>query len=263
MSKKRTGLQSEIAGIFSGVPVPKKGGSRSVPGGPASKSDAPAPKPDGSVISKPVAPQPVTPKPMAPVTPMPERPVGSIPAAPRPKVVEIKVPEQKIRQAPKKISRRRKDKLFAPKAGANSSRQKTSIILFVLLSTVLVIVLARPYLASRRNATTSGTAGQTNTGNAIMANIEIDWPVPKVYSAGLRDPMELASRQQIRVETPQDLVVKGITYSEDRRYAVIGTQTMQEGDTILGATIVEITPNSVVFERDGKRWTQEVAGKSL
>jgi len=245
MAKKRTGLQSEIAGIFSGVPVPKKGGSRSQPGGPA-------PKPGGSVIPKPVAPQPVTPKPMAPATPTP----------PRPKVVEVKVPEQKTRQIPPKISRRRKDKLFASKAGVSSSRQKTSIILFVLLSTALVIVLARPYYTSRRNATTSGTAGQANTGTPPMANIEINWPMPPVYSAKLRDPMELGSRQQIRIETPNDLVVKGITYSEDRKFAVIGTQTMQEGDTILGATIVEINPNNVLFERDGKRWTQEVEGGS-
>jgi len=257
MSKKRTGLQSNIAGIFSGVPVPKKGGSRSKPGSPAPKPDEPASKPGGSVIS-----QPAPPKPIAPVTPTPEKPVGSIPAAPKPKVVEIKAPEQKIRQAPKKISRRRKDKLFAPKTGASSSRQKTSIILFVILSTALVIVLARPYLASRRNPVTPRTDGNTNAGNSIMANIEIDWPVPQRYSADQRDPMELASPDQIRVETPEDLVVKGITYSEDRKFAVIGTKTKQEGDTILGATIVEITPNSVVFERKGERWTQEVEGKS-
>lgn len=252
MAKKRTGLQSEIAGIFSGVPVPKKGGSRSQPGGPAPKPDDPASKPGGSVIPKPMAPQPVTPKPMVPATPKP----------PRSKVIEEKIPEQKTRQIPQKISRRRKDKLVAPKTGVSSSRQKTAIILFVLLSTALVIVLARPYYISRRNATTSGTAGQANTGTSTMANIEINWPVPPVYSAKLRDPMELGSRQQVRIETPDDLVVKGITYSEDRKFAVIGTQTMQEGDTILGATIVEIKPNSVLFERDGKRWTQEVEGES-
>jgi len=257
MSKKRTGLQSEIAGIFSGVPVPKKGGSRSQPPGPAPKPDDPASKPSGSVIPKPAAPQP-----QVPVAPAPKRPVEPLPAAPRPKVVEVKVPRQKTRQAAPKISRRRKNKLFAPKTGVSSPRQKTSIILFVLFSTALVIVLARPYLKSGGNPVAPRTDGKTDAGNSIMANIVIDWPVPEVYSAELRDPMELASRQQIRIETPDDLVVKGITYSEDRKFAVIGTQTMQEGDTILGATIVEITPNSVVFERDGKRWTQEVAGKS-
>ena len=134
--------------------------------------------------------------------------------------------------------------------------------MFVLLTTALVIVLARPYLTSRINPATSRTDGKTDNGNSTRANIEIDWPVPPVYSADTRDPMELGSRRQIRIETPDDLVVKGITYSEDRKFAVIGTKTMQEGDTILGATIVEISPNSVVFERDGKRWTQKVEGES-
>ncbi|MHC4440108.1 MAG: hypothetical protein ACYS3S_22370, partial [Planctomycetota bacterium] len=177
-----------------------------------------------------------------------------------PKVTEVKVPERKTRRTPKKISRRRKDKLFAPKAGVSSSRQKTSIILFVLLSTALVIVLARPYLASRKNSAASRTAGKTNNDNSTRANIEIDWPVPPVYSATLRDPMELGSRTQIRVKTSDGLVVRGISYSEDRKYAVIGTQTVQEGEVIQGTTIVEINPNSVVFEKDGKRWTQEVQG---
>lgn len=256
MAKKRTGLQSEIAGIFSGVPVPKKGGQRSQPGGPA-------PKPGGSVIPKPVAPQPVTPKPMALVTPTPQKPVEPLPAAPRPKVTEIKVPEQITKQIPRKISRRRKDKLFAPKAGVGSSRQKSGIILFVVLSTALVIVLARPYLTSLRKPAASRTAGQTNTGNSTKANIEIDWPMPPVYSTDLRDPMELGSRQQIRVETSDGLVVRGISYSEDRKYAVIGTQTVQEGDIVLGTKIriKKINPNSVEFEEDGKTWTQEVEGE--
>jgi hypothetical protein len=257
MAKKRTGLQSDIAGIFSGVPVPKKGGPRSQPGGPAPKPGDPASKPSGSVIPKPVAPQP-----QIPVAPTPKKPVEPLPAAPRPKVTEVKVPKQKTRQIPKKISRRRKDKLFAPKAGVSSSRQKTSIILFVLFTAALVIVLARPYLTSRINPATSRTDGKTETGNSTRANIEIDWPVPPVYSTELRDPMELGSRRQKIIETPDDLVVRAITYSEDRQFAVIGTQTMQEGDTILGATIVEIKPNSVLFERDGKRWTQEVEGES-
>ena len=258
MSKKRTGLQSNIAGIFSGVPVPKKGGSRSQSGVPAPKPDVPASKSDGSVIPKPVAPQPVAPKPIAPVTPVPERPVGSIPAAPKPKVVEIKVPEQEIRKIPKKISRRRKNKLFAPKTGVNSSRQKTSIILFVIFSTALVIVLARPYLASRRNPATPRTDGKTNTGNAIMANIEIDWPVLTVYSAGPRDPMELSSeKQQIIAET--GVLVVAISWSEDLKDATIGTDHLQEGDIVPGTKIKvkKINRNSVEFEEDGKIWIQK------
>ncbi|MGB2864695.1 MAG: hypothetical protein WBC05_15315 [Sedimentisphaerales bacterium] len=253
MAKKRTGLQSDIAGIFSGVPVPKKGGARSQPGVPAPKPGGPVSKPSGSVI----------PKPVAPVTPMPQKPVGPLPSAPRPKVVEVKVPEQKIRQIPKKISRRRKDKLFASKAGVSSSRQKTAIILFVLLSTTLGIVLARPYLISRINPVPSRPGGKEDNGNSTRANIEIDWPMPPVYSAELRDPMELGSRKQIRAETSDGLVVVGIVVSEDLKQAIIGTETVVEGDIVPGTKIrvKKINLNSVEFEEDGKTWIQKTREK--
>jgi len=268
MAKKRTGLQSEIAGIFSGVPVPKKGGQRSQPGGPSPKPGGPSPKPGGpSPTPGGPASRPggsVIPRPVAPVTPTPQQPVKPLPATPRPKVTEVKVPEQITRQIPPKISRRRKDKLFAPKAGVGSSRQKTGIILFVLLSAVLVIVLARPYLRYRINPDNSPTDGKTDTGNSIRANIEIDWPMPTVYSADLRDPMELGSRQQKIIETSTDLVVVGITWSENRKFATIGTQTVQEGDIVQGTKIriITINRNSVEFEEDEKTWTQEVKGKA-
>ena len=248
MAKKRTGLQSEIAGIFSGVPVPKKGGSRSQPGGPSPKPGDPASKP----ISKPVT----------PVTPKPQKPVEPLPAAPRPKVTEVKATEKKTRQIPPKISRRRKDKLFAPKTGVSSSRQKTGIIIFILLSIALVFVLARPYLPSSGNQFPSQPGGKEDNGNSIRADIKIDWPKPKIYSANLRDPMELDSGPENGSGEPSNgFVVRGISHSDARQFAVIGTETMQVGDTIQGATIVEINPNNVVFEKDGKRWKQEVQGE--
>jgi type II secretory pathway component PulC len=192
------------------------------------------------------------------VTPAPEKAVEPVPVAPRPKVTEVKVPERKTARPPKKISRQRK---FAPKAGVSSTRQKTSIILFIVLTAALIIVLARPYLASRRKSAGSRTVEETISSNSTRADIKIDWPVPPVYSVELRDPMQLGPRQKIIVKKTNDLVVRGISHSEDRKYAVIGTQTVQEGDVIQGATIVEINPNNVVFERDGKRWPQEVQGE--
>lgn len=257
MAKKRTGLQSEIAGIFSGVPVPKKGGQRSKPGGPSQNPDDPASKTSGPVMPKPVAPQPVTHKPIAPVRPMPQQKVEPISVTSGPKVSE-----QKIRQPTRKASKRRKDKVFVPKAGVSSSRQKTGILLFIVFSTALIIVLSRPYLTSRRNQATSQTTEKTSPGSSTRANIEIDWPMPPVYSVNLRDPMELGSRKQIKVETTGGIVVRGISYSEDRKYAVVGTNTVQEGDIVPGTKIRvrRINPNNVEFEEDGKTWTQEVEG---
>lgn len=256
MAKKRTGLQSEIAGIFSGVPVPKKGGKRSQSDGSATKSDTPTTKPvdpaqerSGSVIPKPVAPQP-------------KKIEEPVPAAPKPKVVEIKAPEQFTKKIPKKVKRKRKDKIFAPKSGVSASRQKVSIVLFIVFSAALVIVLLRPYYTSRRN-TASRTAKQADERTATVANIEIDWPIPSVYSESLRDPMQLdSSPPPPPVESSEGVVVRGIVVSEDRKYAVIGTQYLQEGGIVPGTKIrvKTINPSSVEFEEDGKVWTQKVEG---
>lgn len=265
MAKKRTGLQSDIAGIFSGVPVPKKGGQRSQSGGPSPKPEGPAPKPDetASKTSGPVIPKPVAPKPMTPAVPTPQKLIEPSVSAPRPKVAEVKVPEPKIGLAAPKITRKRKDKLFAPKAGVSSSRQKAGIITFILLSIVLIVVLARPYLTSNRSPDTSQTAGNTNTGDSAMTNIKIDWPIPSVYSADLRDPMVLGSQRQAIVDTSGGVVVRGISYSEDRKFAVVGINTVQEGDIVPGTEIrvKRINPNSVEFEEDGKTWVQQVEGE--
>jgi hypothetical protein len=187
--------------------------------------------------------------------------VEPLPAAPKPKVVEIKAPEQKVRQISQKIPRRRKEKLSTKKAGASSSRQKTSIIMFIIFSAALVFVLARPYLPSREKPGPSRKPEKTDPVNLTIAAIVIDWPVPSVYSTNFRDPMVIGEAPPTEPKTLTDLVVRGISWSEDRKFATIGTQTVQEGDTILGATIVEINPNNVVFERDGERWTQEVEGE--
>jgi hypothetical protein len=77
--------------------------------------------------------------------------------------------------------------------------------------------------------------------------------------------MELSSqKQQIIVETPGVLVVRGISWSEDFKIATIGTKYVQEGDIVPDTKIrvKKINRNSVEFEEDGKTWTQEVQGKA-
>ncbi len=108
----------------------------------------------------------------------------------------------------------------------------------------------------------SQQGGKEDNSNSTRANIEIDWPVPPVYAANLRDPMKIGSRQQIIVETSEDLIVKGIVIGEDSKRAVIGIETVPEGDIVPGTKIrvKKINSNSVEFEEDGKTWTQKVEG---
>lgn len=258
MAKKRTGLQSNISSIFSGVPIPKKG-----------RKDAEQPdqkKPGGPNLPKPPTPQPKTVPPKPAVQPGPAAPAVQAPAQPIPVIPPAQVPPsavpgRKISRVPKKVARRRKEKAFAPRAGASSARQKVSVALVAILTVVLAVVLLRPFGTARRRPIASGNTGPVAAGVSAMANVKIDWPEPAVYPTTLRDPMMSGSQGEIRVQAPDVLVVTGITYSEDVKLAVVGTEMLREGDTVQGATIITINPNSVEFEKDGKRWTQTVQGQ--
>lgn len=54
------------------------------------------------------------------------------------------------------------------------------------------------------------------------------------------------------------MVVKAIVHSEDKPSAVINEEVVFEGDEVMGATITKINPDSVEFEMNDKKWTQEV-----
>jgi hypothetical protein len=57
-------------------------------------------------------------------------------------------------------------------------------------------------------------------------------------------------------------LVRGIVSSGDSFTALIGTQAVREGDSIDGVTIVKIYRDRVEFEKNGKRWTQGLGGRS-
>jgi len=53
-------------------------------------------------------------------------------------------------------------------------------------------------------------------------------------------------------------LIKGIVYSEGSPSVIIGSQIVNEGDTIDGVTVVRISEDRVEFGRNGRRWTQVV-----
>ena len=156
-----------------------------------------------------------------------------------------------------------KNKLFKPKSGVSTStaKQKAMVVMMPLLFIVLIFMLSRGGVfgtsAGRTEASTEDTAPGVVTAGA---NTKIDWEIPAPYPTTLRDPMRL-----VPVEIPQTeisktikLIVKGILYTEDNPSAVIGNSIVHEGETIRGVSVIKISPDSVEFEMNGKRWTQKV-----
>jgi hypothetical protein len=236
-----------------------------VPERPQEKSP---PKPDGERLQSPadVKPAPAKPPTVKPATPSHMTPTK--PKAPEP----VKPPAQPAQPAPPKITRRvtaKKpaakvagqrpweritSKLLTPKAGVSAGRQKTMVILIPVLFVVMIFVFTRVFSTPSRVAAQPVGTGPTGT---VASSKGIDWQIPELYPTGLRDPMQIGSTGTVEVKT-SELVVKGIVYSEDNPSAVVGNEIVHEGGEVMGARVVKINSDSVVFEMEGKEWTQKV-----
>jgi hypothetical protein len=130
-------------------------------------------------------------------------------------------------------------------------------ILLVLL--IGVLVYNSGTLTPRRRP---GAAGPQPAGTARVAaaGVQIPWQSPPEFTAAIQDPMarKLATLSSRRILTRDELVVTGIATDGQTPRALIGTEIVEQGQTIMGATVTRITPDSVEFEMDGKTWTQKV-----
>jgi len=67
-----------------------------------------------------------------------------------------------------------------------------------------------------------------------------------------------ANPDSVSTGIPKTGIITGITYNENKSFAVIGTHIVGEGDTIDDVKIIKINKETVEFEKDGKRWTQGI-----
>jgi hypothetical protein len=82
----------------------------------------------------------------------------------------------------------------------------------------------------------------------------IYWQAPPLVPEEIRD----ITRAGDTSEYQQRLVVRGITYSDNRASAIIGKAIVRVGDEVMGARVLNIGRNHVEFEMKGKRWKQQV-----
>jgi len=239
MANYKAGLQRKVSSIFDGVSIPGADAATQPGIGP---TDAPTADPGTSV-------------PPAPDSPGPAEPSTSSAAVARNRTDIIarggKPPS--VLHVWKQIEQR----LFPPKPGVNPVKQKVMTVLIPVLFMVLVFVLVKVFGApsgpSSRNAET-GAQGHSATADCEG---EIHWPTPAPYPATLSDPTQMTTRTTQKAQT-QTLAVKGIVYTEDNPFAIIGARIVRTGEKVSGVTVVKINKNSVEFEKDGKRWTQQV-----
>ena len=124
------------------------------------------------------------------------------------------------------------------------------LTLLFILSCLLVVVLIRNFDIYRQRPVFSEVEDKKASPTLTKTNIEIKWPMPKKYPSDIHDPME---PQEIKWP---DLIVRGIVTIEGRLFAIIGGELVRESEAVRGAKITKISPDSVQFEMDGRKWTE-------
>ncbi|TKJ36738.1 MAG: hypothetical protein CEE38_10565 [Planctomycetes bacterium B3_Pla] len=240
----KAGLQKKVSSVPDGAPIPKNSGDRQSSGTPAPQG--------GSDI---------------PVKPAPAIPLKSKPSAKAKEKPLVEVAEPSFAQ-------RIKDKLFTPKEGVSSARQKVMVVLVPVLAIVMIFVLIQVLGKSPSRA--KADAGSDTTIVAIAdSGDEIDWKIPELLLVEMRGSRTLPGQDDGKSSDPNGtrgpgqngttgkvktavLHVKDIVYSRDKPSAVIGNQIVYVGTTINGITIVKINRKSVEFKRGGETWVQNI-----
>ncbi len=116
-------------------------------------------------------------------------------------------------------------------------RQTIMIILAVLLSAVLLYLLKNPHGALI-----------SDTGAFCKTRLQ---GVSSWFGAnnGRSEPANA-----------ERLTVRGIISSRTEPSAIVGSEIVRTGDEIAGAKVIGIQKDCVVFERRGRRWTQQIGG---
>jgi len=255
----KAGLHKEISSIFKGVPIPQNDG---VP------QPCSAPAPERTDYTEP---KPPTPEPQKPQAPKPKQVTQSLP-----KATEAQQPKAGFGDIEKTVSQKGAtvtissqtfwqqitNKLFTPKPGVSTTKQKAMVVMVPLLFVVLIFMLRGVFFGTSVRKTEGATEDNVSSVATADSNTIIDWEIPAPYSTTLRDPMRLGpvttTQAETEVSTIAKLIVKSILYTEDNPSAVIGNRIVYEGEQIQDVSVIKISKDSIEFEMNGKRWTQKV-----
>jgi len=246
MAKRKAGLHKEVTSIFDGVPLgdKKPGSQRPAPSVPQQKQQG-IPKP--AAVQRPSVPEIAqqTPKSTreysAPTKPQQaERPMSQTPQPEKPKVAPTaaNIATSTWYQKLGKITA----KLVPASINTGNTRQKATLVLVPILFIVLIVVFITAIVAASKT--------------------KIEWKIPEPYPTTLRDHMKklkaVVTPTTTTPDTTGEFLVKGTIWDDENPLAIINGQILGVGEKIDGATIVEINKDNVVFEKDGKTWTQTV-----
>jgi hypothetical protein len=215
---------------------------------------------EAPVISKSTEPQSSqNPKPETRYEPeMPQR--NKVPST-QPKAIDF------VEASGPNLWQRINNKLFAPKPNANPARQKVMVIFVPILAIIFIFAL-RQVLSKSPSKTQGASTKDDAPTNQTESGHEIDWQIPELLPAVMRDPTKLPDQNNTQSEdqnpkintttNPEITNLGAIVYSQNKTSAVVNGRIVHVGDRVGDVTILRINKDSVEFERDGKRWVQKI-----
>ncbi len=93
---------------------------------------------------------------------------------------------------------------------------------------------------------------RTRFGYDINSLEQLEAGVSQEQTAGV------SRKAPARIKPVAPGTVTGIAFCDNNGAALIGDEIVRENDIVLGVKVVRITPDYVEFERQGKKWKQEV-----
>lgn len=292
LDKNKAGLQKKVSSVFKGVPLPQNKGAQQPSGTPVpNKTSDGSPKPvsankqisKSSLIKKLSESEDSSDKTEQSQTANAFPKSTSTNQVPQgPPVNKISRPKEPLKQAPTDTQlegspfieetsnglwQQIKDKLFTPKPGVSTTKQKAMVIMVPILA--IIMIFAFRQVLSKAPRKTKGT--ETDDKPVVVSNTdsgdEIDWQIPEPITIIARDPIQLPDESNTQngeqngaanTQNQGIIMIKDIVYSHDKPSAVIGSQIVYVGDKVNGITVVKIDRDSVEFEKDGERWEQNV-----
>jgi hypothetical protein len=247
--RRKAGLQKRVSSIFEDWHVPGK------------REDAPEAPPEPEIVPKLSAPVEDEAVPADPVNdPVLENELSAN-EPPKPEFVPRQQTDDEdvpvVREATIVTGRKRYTIKY---------RIVAAVIIVLCLGFVGVTVNMLGTDVFSRSTSSEGLDVDVTVDDASL--VRIDWPIPDKFPDQMRDIMrparyggsvQLAATYEDKVE----IVVRGILFSKDDPSAIIGTQIVHIGDEVMGAAVIDITRQTVEFEKDGKQWTQNVERKTV
>ena len=167
------------------------------------------------------------------------------------------------RASKKHAHKNRKTKNLSSKQQVSQTRKIFSIIIVIVLGFVAIFAWLKVFTGS---SGTTKTSTKTNVASpakqdAPSETITINWERPVEYTLS-RNPMARGTGKTFTM-TGQDVIVTGIVSSEETGFTAVLSDgsIIHKGDEIHGIKVIDIKSKSVEFEKDGRRWTQEIENR--